>query len=192
MAQLVLLISALPAGKNAVCGCDEDHIEVSNGLERVCRSNPIEIGQECQNSRQCAKLEAKCRTVKDPNLNSNQVVRKVCQCFNTQRVDKDGICVDEKDRAKLEFGRLFRKPTFNEIFPGKKLLETSLILMKPQEKNMKTYEDGTNSGKIVLNCILSENLEGDRSGSSSYSLPFNKKGFELPFYVKGMKLTFRN
>jgi len=43
----------------AACECDVEHILSANGEE--CVRNPITLGDPCENSRQCAALDAKCR-----------------------------------------------------------------------------------------------------------------------------------
>ena len=76
------------------------------------------LGSVCTNSLQCAKLEARCRTI--GNFGEDGIPEKRCMCFTNMKKDIDsGKCVEAKDRGLIAFHKLHRVPTWEELNPGR-------------------------------------------------------------------------
>ena len=50
---------------------------------------------------------------------------KICQCFSGQEVSPEGRCIEEKDLGILDLKKMFRKPFWSELNPGRKNLSNS-------------------------------------------------------------------
>lgn len=155
-----------PGGvSTARCECDETHILDENGLR--CVDNPIQLGDPCVNSKQCAQLDAKCRTVKG-------TTERVCKCFPNQEVDEAGRCVEEKDKALLDFGRLTRKPTWQELNPGRVLINAVPPHPPPSQS-----------------CALIKKVRGENDyprpnlPREFFPLPWSRVGFQMGIFLKG-------
>ena len=170
----------LPRGLEATCDCDEEHIRSVAGNH--CRTNPIKIGEVCVNSKQCAKLEAKCRRRKGSR-------RRVCTCLKTHFVDADGMCAEVKDKGELDFKRLFREPTWRELNPGRRRVRLE-TMVEGQRFSTHRINNGT-GGKIEPHCDVQVNVDGAKDFPEPqlpreyFPLQLTKTGFELGFFISG-------
>ncbi len=156
-----------------------------------CVNNPIRIGEECANSRQCAKLEAKCRRA--PGAAGGG--KKTCQCFNTYFVDAEGVCVEGKDRGQLEFHRLNRAPTYEEANPGRRpppppprrhAVSSSLVVLPAAPLSR-------NDGSVLVrgHCAARADVLGEADFPTPllprryFPLPLHGRGFDLGFFARG-------
>lgn len=109
-------------GPNAVCECDNEHIWDRAKME--CRLSKLNLGEECESSKQCAKLEAKCRTVEtaveeeeeeEDGGKKKAHKRKICKCLDQYYENDEGWCEERAGTVTMplllhfiSFWRLFR------------------------------------------------------------------------------------
>ena len=74
------------------CECDESHIWEREDM--TCRVSSVKLGEECQSTKQCARLNARCKTLKVSTEDDGEEDKKVCQCLNMEKESRDGKCVD--------------------------------------------------------------------------------------------------
>ncbi len=154
-------------------------------FDNACVSNPIRVGDPCTTSRQCVKLEAKCR----PEPKSKNKSKKTCQCFRNHYVDDEGICTEDKDRGALEFHRLNRRPTYAELNPGRRRpppSKHSVAVKLVQPASESAANDG--SVKVKSHCAANAKLYGSLDWQESqryFPLPLHSNGFDLGVFIKG-------
>ena len=59
---------------------------------------------------------------------------RVCQCLAGQEISPEGRCVEEKDLGILDLRKLFRKPFWSELNPGRRIMEKTDDLVRALHK----------------------------------------------------------
>ena len=169
----------LPRGLEATCDCDEDHVRDESG--GGCKTNPIKIGEECTTSKQCAKLEAKCRRRKGSK-------KKVCSCLKTHYVDSEGACSEIKDRGEIDLKRIFREPTWRELNPGRRRVKADKLMpVDPKHRKIKGGSQETMEPICTVDTVVDGgvNFPEPRFPREYFPLRLTKTGFEMGFFLKG-------
>ncbi len=150
-------VGVLCSPTDATCDCDEDHVR----FEDTCVANPAQVGDSCVDSRQCAKLEARCR----PTIKGDDASKK-CVCPHEYYINSYGVCTEPRDNGELDFDRLNREPTWREKSPGR-------VTLPPSEASLTSH------------CGISLNIKGAKdSPRQFFPLRMNRSGFDLGFFIR--------